>query len=187
MQRPPIPDPFSVDYAPTGRASCKECSGFIKERSIRFIRKVRSPWHEGFDYQHFHWRCRKRYDPNLADIVGWDDLRWADVLACADANQTPLDTDHPAMIRQRDRSQRVWAVREQLEKQPIRMLMPAVEHNGIVIHKPKPAPVAAVLAEQSLFGRLPLCPLCATRSLRRVDGFIGCTGHVSGATRCPYN
>ena len=44
-----IPDRLSVDYAPTGRASCKSCGAVIAQNTVRVGEKVQSPWHDGFD------------------------------------------------------------------------------------------------------------------------------------------
>ncbi|KYF46836.1 poly(ADP-ribose) polymerase catalytic domain-containing protein, partial [Toxoplasma gondii ARI] len=66
--RPPIPNPYGVDYSPTDRATCKGCLGRIGDGSIRFLRKVWSPWHDGFDIQKFHLRCSATYDPKLSEI-----------------------------------------------------------------------------------------------------------------------
>ena len=46
-----IPDRLSVDYAPTGRASCKSCGAVIAQNTctVRVGEKVRSPWHDGFE------------------------------------------------------------------------------------------------------------------------------------------
>ncbi|OEH77071.1 hypothetical protein cyc_02504 [Cyclospora cayetanensis] len=82
----PIPNPFSIDYAPTDRAICKGCDGRIGLDSLRFIRKVWSRFHDGFDELKYHLRCGKKFTDNLEDIRLWQALRWNDILRDANAH-----------------------------------------------------------------------------------------------------
>ena len=56
-----IPDRVRVDYAPTGRASCKACKAPIAQDSVRVGIKVRSLFHDGFDMHFHHVDCAIRH------------------------------------------------------------------------------------------------------------------------------
>lgn len=79
-----IPDRLSVDYAPTGRASCKSCGALIGQGAVRIGEKVRSPWHDGFDTKYMHSRCALSKGRSVHDFSGFQRLRWADQMALGD-------------------------------------------------------------------------------------------------------
>lgn len=44
------------------------CDGRIALDSLRFLRKVWSRFHDGFDEQKYHLRCGKKFTENLGEI-----------------------------------------------------------------------------------------------------------------------
>ena len=65
-----IPDRLIAEYAPTGRAACKECGANIVQDDVRIGEKVRSPWHDGFDIKWMHLRCGWRKGACVHDFKG---------------------------------------------------------------------------------------------------------------------
>lgn len=130
-----IPDRLSVDYAPTGRASCKSCGAVIAQNTVRVGEKVRSPWHDGFDVKYHHVRCAARKGSCVHDFKGFQRLRWVDQMTIldrfsADASATPLSAEAKRVKRL---NEMVWKVKDRLEKVPKAALKELIEENGIFV------------------------------------------------------
>ncbi|CBZ53813.1 hypothetical protein NCLIV_035940 [Neospora caninum Liverpool] len=187
--RPPIPNPFGVDYSPTDRATCKGCLGRIGDGSIRFLRKVWSPWHDGFDVQKFHLRCSATYDPQLSEIKGWQALRWDDVIKVAAKFGGRVKENHPLVQEHKRRSEGVWRLIDALKEVPKKQLLAILDANEIFYNEKKISALEAaqIIADGVLFGLLPKCPLCSTRALIQDGTDIRCRGYMpNSAMRCSF-
>ncbi|PFH35733.1 poly(ADP-ribose) polymerase catalytic domain-containing protein [Besnoitia besnoiti] len=187
--RPPIPNPYGVDYSPTDRATCKVCLGRIGEGAIRFLRKVWSPWHDGFDVQKIHLRCSSNYEPTLADLKGWQALRWDDVLKVAAKFGGRVKENHSLVQEYKRRSEGVWAFVDMLKDLPKKQLLAILDANEIFYNEKKISTLEAaqIIADGALFGLLPRCPLCSTRALLQEGPEIRCRGYMpNSAMRCSF-
>ncbi|CAM1297366.1 PARP1 (predicted), partial [Pycnogonum litorale] len=72
--------PFRVEYAKSGRASCKGCRQKIDKDSLRLARMVQSPMFDGKIPNWYHEDCffPKAKVENFTDIAHLDSLRWED-------------------------------------------------------------------------------------------------------------
>ncbi|XP_034111953.2 poly [ADP-ribose] polymerase [Drosophila nasuta] len=72
--------PYSVEYAKSGRASCKGCKTPIPKDSIRLAIMVQSPFHDGKVAQWYHKNCffKKQRPASVGDIKNFENLRYAD-------------------------------------------------------------------------------------------------------------
>ncbi|KAK0084215.1 hypothetical protein PV325_001027 [Microctonus aethiopoides] len=72
--------PFRVEYAKTGRASCKSCKSPIAKDSLRLAKIVQSPFHDGVMTNWFHSNCffLKSNPRTVGDIGNFDNIRWED-------------------------------------------------------------------------------------------------------------
>ena len=72
---------FQVEYAKSGRASCRQCKDTIGKDSLRVARLVKSPHFDGTMPQWYHFRCiwkAKRYPSDENDIKGMDAIKYED-------------------------------------------------------------------------------------------------------------
>lgn len=182
-QLPAIQDPFSVDYAPTDRACCKTCQATLAKNSIRFGRKVRSPWHDGFDIQYRHFNCGMEYVKHPREITGIMDLQWKHFEKCVKKlTDVNLNDNHPTVREYRLRSEALWELKSKLAELPVASLTPALQLNNIWFQDRIKAPeAAAVIADGLLFGKLPKCPVCDTMALRQSGTDIRCVGYLEGS------
>ena len=189
---PPIPEPLSVDYAPTGRAACKKCGSAIADGSVRVGRLVRSRFHDGFDTQLCHWRCGSAYAASLDDFRGWQtNLRWGgptdDVERLATSMGDEWIDDAEAIAEYRKRNQYIRSAAEHLADPPAGILRQVFEANDMVVSdRAKAAELAEIIADNVLFGKLPPCPLCNTNGLRQHGTDIRCHGWFSASTKCEF-
>jgi len=189
---PPIPEPLSVDYAPTGRAACKKCQGAIAEGSVRVGRLTRSRFHDGFDTKLYHWRCGSEYGNSIDDFQGWQsELRWGgpndDVQRLMDTFGDEWIDDKSVIEEYRKRNQFVSAAAEHLADVPVGLLRQVFEANDMVFSdRAKGSALAAVIAECMLYGKLPACPTCNTHGLRQSGTDIRCHGWFSASTKCEF-
>jgi len=73
---------FKVDYALSGRSTCKACNNFIQQDSMRIGQMVQATTFDGeFPVWH-HFQCFfNRFGDSIEDIsvfVGREKLRWVD-------------------------------------------------------------------------------------------------------------
>eukprot|EP00923_Selenidium_pygospionis_P048188 GHVN01083003.1.p1 GENE.GHVN01083003.1~~GHVN01083003.1.p1 ORF type:complete len:1108 (-),score=235.99 GHVN01083003.1:259-3582(-) len=188
MSKPQIPDEFVVDYAPTGRAVCKRCGTGISQDTVRFGRKVRSPWHDGFDIQYNHLKCGYSYAPSLDKVKGWQALHWRDIERCAKYYSTALDGEHPKIQECKETAAMVWKLRKELGSLTMKPLKSILDLNEIFYREDKMKAYEAVgiVADGLLLGLLPACPICETNALRQTGQEITCGGWISGATKCAF-
>lgn len=105
-----IPDRLLLEYAPTGRASCKTCGSAIGQDTVKMGEKVRSPWHDGFDirWHHATVRCGLRHAANsVHDFKGFQRLRWVDQVAIAE--KVCPGSSAPAQVKRLN--EMVWEVK----------------------------------------------------------------------------
>ena len=189
---PPIPEPLSVDYAPTGRAACKKCQSAIGEGSVRVGRLVRSRFHDGYDTQLYHWRCGSEYGSSLDDFRGWQtNLRWGgpsdDVERLMDAMGDILIDDRAVVDEYKKRNQFLQSTAMRLEDAPAALLRQIFEANDMIFSdRAKASVLAATIAECLLYGKLPPCPTCNTNGLRQEGTDIRCHGWFSASTKCEF-
>ncbi|CDJ49184.1 NAD(+) ADP-ribosyltransferase, putative [Eimeria brunetti] len=189
-ERPPIPNPYAIDYAPTDRATCKGCDGRIGLDSLRFIRKVWSRFHDGFDELKYHLRCGKKYTENLEEIRLWQALRWSDILRVAKSFNTTIDEEHPTVQAVKRRSDAIWSLKALLVEIPKKQLLPILDANGIPYNDKK---ISAslngthIVADGFMFGKFPPCPICGNSALVQYGGEIRCKGYVSATTKCVFS
>ncbi|CDI81883.1 NAD(+) ADP-ribosyltransferase, putative [Eimeria acervulina] len=191
-ERPPVPNPYAIDYAPTDRATCKGCDGRIGLDSLRFIRKVWSRFHDGFDELKYHLRCGKKFTDNLEEIrytsenastipartvaslvfctvyaIVWQALRWSDILRVAKSFNTTIDEEHPAVQAVKRRSDAIWSLKALLVEIPKKQLLPILDANGIPYNEKKISvgEAAHIVADGFMFGRFPPCPICGNSAL----------------------
>ncbi|CDJ64298.1 NAD(+) ADP-ribosyltransferase, putative [Eimeria necatrix] len=158
----PIPNPYAIDYAPTDRATCKPgqaCDGRIALDSLRFLRKVWSRFHDGFDEQKYHLRCGKKFTENLGEIRLWQALRWSDILKVAKSFDAKIDEGHPAVQAVKRRSDAIWSLKSMLMEIPKKQLLPILDANGIPYNEKKIS----------------------------YGGEIRCNGYVSASTKCVFS
>eukprot|EP00921_Rhytidocystis_pertsovi_P026555 GHVQ01042854.1.p1 GENE.GHVQ01042854.1~~GHVQ01042854.1.p1 ORF type:complete len:1033 (+),score=163.60 GHVQ01042854.1:156-3254(+) len=188
--RPPIPDPYSVDYAPTGRAVCKTCERVIGDRALRLGKKVWSPWHDGFDIKFSHFRCGAKNVETLKGLKGWQALRWNDVKKVALAFGEEVDEGHEKVQKYKEWSEMSWNLKDQIMDQlNLKALIPILDANSCYyVEKKLKLPTAAgIIADGLLMGRLPPCPLCECQALSVGGPEYKCSGWISGATKCTFS
>uniref|UniRef100_A0AAX7SLP8 Poly [ADP-ribose] polymerase n=1 Tax=Astatotilapia calliptera TaxID=8154 RepID=A0AAX7SLP8_ASTCA len=71
---------YRVEYAKSGRASCKKCKENIAKDSLRMAIMVQSPMFDGKVPHWHHFSCfwQRASAQSTADIAGFSDLRWDD-------------------------------------------------------------------------------------------------------------
>ncbi|MEQ2224180.1 Poly [ADP-ribose] polymerase 1 [Ilyodon furcidens] len=71
---------YKVEYAKSGRASCKKCKESIAKDSLRMATMVQSPMFDGKVPHWHHFSCfwLRAAPQSPADIAGFSDLRWED-------------------------------------------------------------------------------------------------------------
>lgn len=191
-EAPPIPEPLSVDYAPTGRAACKKCQSAIGEGSVRVGRLVRSRFHDGFDTQLYHWRCGSDYGTSLDDFRGWQNqLRWGgpndDVERLLNFYGENWIDDEKIVAEYKQRNQWILTATLHIAEAPVALLRQVFEANDMVFSdRLKGIDLARVIADQIFFGKLPPCPTCNTNGLRQSGTDIRCSGWFSASTKCEF-
>jgi poly [ADP-ribose] polymerase 2/3/4 len=180
----PIPEPLSVDYAPTGRAMCKKCQTPIGDNTVRVGRLVRSRFHDGFDTQLYHWRCGRDYGNSIDDYRGWPSLRWNDIEKLAgEFGDELLDVAQ----EYRKRSDWISTAAMHLENVPAALLRQVFEANDLVVSdRAKAADLARIIADNILFGKFAPCPTCNTKGLRQEGADVRCHGWFSASTKCDF-
>uniref|UniRef100_A0A669B8M1 Poly [ADP-ribose] polymerase n=1 Tax=Oreochromis niloticus TaxID=8128 RepID=A0A669B8M1_ORENI len=78
--REPLDKLYRVEYAKSGRASCKKCKENIAKDSLRMAIMVQSPMFDGKVPHWHHFSCfwQRASAQSTADIAGFSDLRWDD-------------------------------------------------------------------------------------------------------------
>lgn len=189
--RPSIIDPYSVDYAPSGRAACKVCSSLIADKKMRFCQKTWSPFHDGFDMKYSHFACGVKKVDRIEDLKGWQGLRWKDIQRVAKAFDESIDDTHLEVNKYKKWNEILWSFKDQLADSSLglKALQPILDTNNryYVEKKLKVVNAIDVIADGLLFGRLPPCPLCECEALTQLGPEYKCSGWISGATKCTFH
>eukprot|EP00922_Rhytidocystis_sp_ex-Travisia-forbesii_P045177 GHVS01067348.1.p1 GENE.GHVS01067348.1~~GHVS01067348.1.p1 ORF type:complete len:1044 (+),score=135.20 GHVS01067348.1:265-3396(+) len=187
--KPPIEDPYFLDYAPTGRAICKKCERVITEGSVRFCEKVWSPFHDGYDIKYTHFHCGVVKLENLDELKGWQALRWPDVLRVVKKFDETIDESHSRVKEQKKLSDMTWELKDKIvDHLNLKAIKPILDANKrLYVEKKLKLPQAAhVVADGLLLGKLPPCPLCECEALVQGGPEYKCSGWISGATKCTF-
>lgn len=181
-----IPDRLRLDYAPTGRATCKGCGGAISQGEVRCGVKVRSAFHDGFDMQWHHARCGLRRGATGPDsFKGFQRLRWADQAALAESLGQPLDRSKPCVAHAKRVNDMIWQVYDMIAAVPKKNLREALEQNGrFITDKMTPFEIAYTIADLVVNGMLPPCPFCTCNALVGEGGQTRCSGFAAGTSSC---
>ncbi|KAL8456141.1 hypothetical protein Emag_000026 [Eimeria magna] len=185
----PIPNPFAIDYAPTDRATCKACDGRIGLDSLRFVRKVWSRFHDGFDELKYHLRCSKKYTSNLEEIRR---SARTSIIRPPDTRSSLLVSHvrgSPVVQALKRRSDALWSLKELLMEVPKKQLLPILDANNIPYNDKKISvgEAAHIVADGFMFGKLPPCPICGNSALVQYGGEIRCKGYISATTKCVFS
>eukprot|EP00914_Ancora_sagittata_P011119 GHVO01021668.1.p1 GENE.GHVO01021668.1~~GHVO01021668.1.p1 ORF type:complete len:1007 (+),score=176.97 GHVO01021668.1:49-3069(+) len=185
--KPPVPNPFAVSYAPTGRAACKKCGGLIGMDTVRFEKKFRSPWHDGFSVDFLHFKCGSVLADSVTDIRGWQGLKWKDIVSCAKVFDTKVDESNSVVKMYKERNHNIWELTEGLSKVKLKVLLTILDHTNIYYNQKKinAQTAAQKIADRMIYGELPPCPICSLNSLEQVGGEILCNGYVD-STACEF-
>lgn len=72
--------PYRIEYAKSGRASCRGCKGNIAKETLRLAVMVQSPMFDGKVPHWYHQMCffGKQRPRTVADIAHFDSIRWED-------------------------------------------------------------------------------------------------------------
>ncbi|XP_030371333.1 poly [ADP-ribose] polymerase [Scaptodrosophila lebanonensis] len=72
--------PYMVEYAKSGRASCKGCKNNIPKESLRLAALVQSAFHDGKVPQWYHKDCffKKQRPETVGDITNYENIRFED-------------------------------------------------------------------------------------------------------------
>ncbi|CAG2113149.1 unnamed protein product [Medioppia subpectinata] len=89
--------PYRVEYAKSGRASCKSCKDPIAKDSVRLAVMVQSPFFDGMQPNWHHFQCFfQRWRPRPEEIAHFASLKYDDQKriqkACDDASGVIADT-----------------------------------------------------------------------------------------------
>uniref|UniRef100_A0A2K6FA74 Poly(ADP-ribose) polymerase 1 n=1 Tax=Propithecus coquereli TaxID=379532 RepID=A0A2K6FA74_PROCO len=73
---------YRVEYAKSGRASCKKCSESIPKDSLRMAIMVQSPMFDGKVPHWYHFSCFWKVGHSIrhpdVEVDGFSELRWDD-------------------------------------------------------------------------------------------------------------
>ncbi|CAG2173208.1 unnamed protein product, partial [Oppiella nova] len=71
--------PYRVEYAKSGRASCKSCKDLIAKDAIRMAVMVQSPFFDGLQPNWHHFECFfERWRPRVEEIAHYANLKYDD-------------------------------------------------------------------------------------------------------------
>jgi len=130
---------FQVEYAKSGRSSCKGCGGSIKQAEMRIGKEVKSDHHDGYDLSWYHLKCAP-YCKSIKDIKDWELLRWAD------QNKIRKDFTKEAITNTEEdkvleaENKRLWELKDELEEEvPAKILKAILEANNMSVDKVTPS------------------------------------------------
>eukprot|EP01054_Gregarina_sp_Poly1_P001234 Gregarina_sp_Poly_1__1233@NODE_12_length_23383_cov_104_521445_g10_i0_p3_GENE_NODE_12_length_23383_cov_104_521445_g10_i0NODE_12_length_23383_cov_104_521445_g10_i0_p3_ORF_typecomplete_len1084_score177_26PARP/PF00644_20/3_3e36PARP_reg/PF02877_14/1_9e03PARP_reg/PF02877_14/2_2e22WGR/PF05406_15/3_5WGR/PF05406_15/4e06PADR1/PF08063_12/6_8e03PADR1/PF08063_12/1_3e08zfPARP/PF00645_18/2_9e06G7MTase/PF12803_7/1_6e03G7MTase/PF12803_7/0_043DZR/PF12773_7/9_4DZR/PF12773_7/71DZR/PF12773_7/3_4e03DZR/PF12773_7/1_8e len=189
---PEIPRQFSVDYAPSGRATCKKCGSLIDINTPRFCRKVRSPWHDGFDIQTSHLCCGTKWATALDQIHYLGLLAWEDFLQAADEWDCDINLGDKEIKGYKQVLDTVNELRTfwMSKKIPTNLMLEIIKSNNYeeqTLHKMKGFMLAHIITDGLLRGLPPVCPICQNQSLISAGFSLYCHGYVDTTTKCDFH
>eukprot|EP00029_Vermamoeba_vermiformis_P007076 TRINITY_DN2952_c0_g1_i1.p1 TRINITY_DN2952_c0_g1~~TRINITY_DN2952_c0_g1_i1.p1 ORF type:complete len:941 (+),score=268.76 TRINITY_DN2952_c0_g1_i1:48-2870(+) len=199
--------PFKIEYAASGRSTCKGCSNPIKQDSLRLGKMVQSNKFDGeFPVWH-HWDCffkswsKLAYDVGL--FSGFNKLRWADQQKLQEkieethgkgkkrAAEEELDgkvvkkqklndeEDEEYKKALAEENKLLWDLKDKLKKVENDTLRYMLELNDQPTHGGVQKLVDRCAAGM-LFGATPKCPECSDGDLVCLDGEeYACTGSTA--------
>eukprot|EP01112_Ceratiomyxa_fruticulosa_P015741 TRINITY_DN4671_c0_g1_i1.p1 TRINITY_DN4671_c0_g1~~TRINITY_DN4671_c0_g1_i1.p1 ORF type:complete len:930 (+),score=212.19 TRINITY_DN4671_c0_g1_i1:193-2982(+) len=187
---------LTIDYAPTGRASCKSCGRGIGQDSLRVAQETKSDYHDGWDTSYHHSSCCRfpdgtgKYGPvvkGLEDLKHWEILRWDDQLDLKKKCKVPI-TETPADKERKNNNNAVWALKDELKDSVTgKMLKALCEANGHDVEKLQGPTILQLVAEEMTNGRIGPCSECGNLQMVHNGIEYKCYGWApSGFTRCSY-
>eukprot|EP00915_Cephaloidophora_sp_WS-2016_P009677 GHVH01013906.1.p1 GENE.GHVH01013906.1~~GHVH01013906.1.p1 ORF type:complete len:1004 (+),score=154.63 GHVH01013906.1:1243-4254(+) len=181
-KKPAIRNPYNCSYAPTDAATCKSCSKPIAKGTIRFEKKVHSPFHEGIDTKMHHIECGWDHANKLYDLKNWSSLRWKDIIYVARLFGEIIDSRHPVVQFVMKCHIAVSNLSDKLSELPESVLMENIitkSARGGMKRKKLLLEVSVDLADALTHGLLPCCPMCKDQLIGRFPTLI-CCGTVEG-------
>ncbi|EZG78503.1 poly polymerase [Gregarina niphandrodes] len=189
----PIHLQYYVDLAPSGRASCKKCGNLISLYSARFCRKVRSPWHDGFDIQYNHLCCGIKWARKLDEIHMLGMLPWRDLQKAADQWEYDLLVNREELKKYKLLVNGIGVLRQTIldSKMNVQAMVSILSFNGFSAeifthHHGAISIVPHVFADCLLRGLPPTCPLCQQMTLFPAAYSYYCIGYIAPTTKCDY-
>ena len=183
-EEPNIKGMCLVEYAKTGRSSCKSCRGPIKEGTMRVGRKTKSRFHDGFETSWVHFRCAKSGISTITQLRGWRSLRFADSQKIRKETGETLSKSDAQVIERESKAR--WKLATKLKRLGKKPLTAMLEANEMKLSKWNLHTAAAMCADGMLFGRGPQCDVCGGADTLQIRSGIGiCYGSVGGFTKCP--
>jgi len=178
----------SVEYAKSGRASCKGCSNLIKEDSMRIGIEVKSERHDGWDITWYHMKCAPRAK-TITEIKDWELLRWEDQLKLKkDFTGDPI-TDTEEDKKAKEENEKLWKMKDLINEHIQNKYLKAIlEANGLEVTRVTPSRLIHKVADGMIYGYLGKCPECGSEGTLRSTGrdYI-CKGWLPGGfTRCEF-
>eukprot|EP00917_Polyrhabdina_sp_WS-2016_P000429 GHVP01000977.1.p1 GENE.GHVP01000977.1~~GHVP01000977.1.p1 ORF type:complete len:617 (+),score=116.10 GHVP01000977.1:60-1910(+) len=184
-----IPDPFFLEYAKTDRGICKKCDRHIQQKGTKFVRRVKSRWHDGFDKLSYHMSCGKTYLENIGQLRGISYLRHKDARSILSQFKINLDDVCSKTLSEYVEYNRMfWNIRDQIDNIPVSLLTQQLTENGIEnLHVMDTDKQLDILANAIVCGLLPECPICGSNSLCRQGLLIRCAGYIDVNTKCCHD
>ncbi|KAF8820597.1 poly(ADP-ribose) polymerase catalytic domain-containing protein [Cardiosporidium cionae] len=158
-------------------------------RLVRFLRRVWSRFHDGFDTLYYHLRCGLTFVKDISEVSGIQSLKWKDIVDLSKRFSVKIDESHSIVQEYKHRNALLWDLIPSLSDIQKTMLFSILDENGY-FYKPdrlKPIEAAYLIADGLLFGKLPLCPLCKTQALIQEGMLLRCRGYISSTLHCNFS
>eukprot|EP00727_Mastigamoeba_balamuthi_P006585 m51a1_g2547 hypothetical protein (922) ;mRNA; f:294859-298552 len=177
---------YYVEYAPTGRATCR-CGSAIGANTVRVGVETKSAFFDGYEIKWNHPRCV--CVSSMLNLKGWEYLKWRDQesLRTRFGPKVP-DSDAELMKRREDETTKVWRVRDLLGKHltphGVREML---EANSVRTEKLSNSLQLHMAADGLLWGKTGPCPECKGPNVAYTTVEFRCEGWLSGFTRCTWS
>eukprot|EP00727_Mastigamoeba_balamuthi_P006262 m51a1_g2255 putative polyADP-ribosyltransferase (945) ;mRNA; r:312365-315852 len=184
---------YYVEYAKSGRSSCKSCKGGISEGSVRVGWETKSTMHDGWDMGWYHTKCCNKGDddaPNFAalrELKGWEYLRWDDQLQLKKKLKDKGAEDPATEERRKAEITKLWDMKDELaEGVNAKLIKELVDANGMRTEKVSPHILLHVAADGLLWGKTGPCPECKGPEVHYNTLEYKCKGWLTTFTRCSW-
>nr|7S68_A Chain A, Fusion of PARP1 zinc fingers 1 and 3 (Zn1, Zn3) [Homo sapiens]7S6H_A Chain A, Fusion of human PARP1 zinc fingers 1 and 3 (Zn1, Zn3) [Homo sapiens]7S6H_C Chain C, Fusion of human PARP1 zinc fingers 1 and 3 (Zn1, Zn3) [Homo sapiens]7S6M_A Chain A, Fusion of human PARP1 zinc fingers 1 and 3 (Zn1, Zn3) [Homo sapiens]7S6M_C Chain C, Fusion of human PARP1 zinc fingers 1 and 3 (Zn1, Zn3) [Homo sapiens] len=203
---------YRVEYAKSGRASCKKCSESIPKDSLRMAIMVQSPMFDGKVPHWYHFSCFWKVGHSIrhpdVEVDGFSELRWDDqqkVKKTAEAGgvtgkrkgdevdgvdevakkKSKKEKDKDSKLEKALKAQNdlIWNIKDELKK-----VCSTNDLKELLIFNKQQVPSgeSAILdrvADGMVFGALLPCEECSGQLVFKSDAYY-CTGDVTAWTKC---